>query len=462
MMKYLRRERGFYRRLFFLALPLILQNLITTSLGFVDTFMVGLLGSDQLSAVTAANAPIYLIQVIIFGLMSGLTILVSQYWGKQDIASINRCMGFAMYAGLAISILMAAVLFFFPTQVLLLVTDNRTLIEMGAPYLKIVGISYIFNSVSSVYVSMQRSAENPALGMKIFAASMLLNTFLNYCLIFGKFGAPALGITGAAIATLTSRIVEFLLVLLYAAFNRRVPLMPSLLFRPGKATARSFAKYATPVLFNETMWGLGTTVMTSILGHMANSADMLAAYTIMGNIDKFTTVSCFGIAGATAVILGKAIGEGTNKDKVYDLSWCLLIVSFMLGLGLAVVLAFALPFVFIPYLYPLFGLSELATQAAATLCVVYLVLLPLKSFDISNITGVLRAGGDVRMATIIDLCPLWLVAVPLAALTALVLDAPLPLVCLGIYSENICKMPLGIIRLRSRKWINDVTRGISA
>ena len=462
MMKYLRRERGFYRRLFFLALPLILQNLITTSLGFVDTFMVGLLGSDQLSAVTAANAPIYLIQVIIFGLMSGLTILVSQYWGKQDIASINRCMGFAMYAGLAISILMAAVLFFFPTQVLLLVTDNRTLIEMGAPYLKIVGISYIFNSVSSVYVSMQRSAENPSLGMKIFAASMLLNTFLNYCLIFGKFGAPALGITGAAIATLTSRIVEFLLVLLYAAFNRRVPLMPSLLFRPGKATARSFAKYATPVLFNETMWGLGTTVMTSILGHMEGSADMLAAYTIMGNIDKFTTVSCFGIAGATAVILGKAIGEGTNKDKVYDLSWCLLIVSFMLGLGLAVVLAFALPFVFIPYLYPLFGLSELATQAAATLCVVYLVLLPLKSFDISNITGVLRAGGDVRMATIIDLCPLWLVAVPLAALTALVLDAPLPLVCIGIYSENICKMPLGIIRLRSRKWINDVTRGISA
>lgn len=462
MMKYLRRERGFYRRLFLLALPLILQNLITTSLGFVDTFMVGLLGSDQLSAVTAANAPIYLIQVIIFGLMSGLTILVSQYWGKQDIASINRCMGFAMYAGLAISILMAAVLFFFPTQVLLLVTDNRTLIEMGAPYLKIVGISYIFNSVSSVYVSMQRSAENPALGMKIFAASMLLNTFLNYCLIFGKFGAPALGITGAAIATLTSRIVEFLLVLLYAAFNRRVPLMPSLLFRPGKATARSFAKYATPVLFNETMWGLGTTVMTSILGHMEGSADMLAAYTIMGNIDKFTTVSCFGIAGATAVILGKAIGEGTNKDKVYDLSWCLLIVSFMLGLGLAVVLAFALPFVFIPYLYPLFGLSELATQAAATLCVVYLILLPLKSFDISNITGVLRAGGDVRMATIIDLCPLWLVAVPLAALTALVLDAPLPLVCIGIYSENICKMPLGIIRLRSRKWINDVTRGISA
>lgn len=113
------------------------------------------------------------------------------------------------------------------------------------------------------------------------------------------------------------------------------------------------------------MWGLGTTVMTSILGHMADSADMLAAYTIMGNIDKFTTVSCFGLAGATAVILGKAIGEGTDKDRVYDLSWCLLIVSFLLGLGLAAALALALPLVFIPYLYPLFSLSPLATEAAA-------------------------------------------------------------------------------------------------
>ena len=143
MLHYLRRTR-FYKRLFLLALPLILQNLITTSLGFVDTFMVGLLGDYELSAVTAANAPIFLIQVIIFGLMSGLTILVSQYWGKQDIEAINRCMGFAAYTGVCITALAALILFTFPTQVLSLVTNNSILIEMGAPYLKIVGISYIF------------------------------------------------------------------------------------------------------------------------------------------------------------------------------------------------------------------------------------------------------------------------------------------------------------------------------
>lgn len=457
MLHYLRREPGFYKRLAGLALPLVLQNLITTSLGFVDTFMVGLLGDYELSAVTAANAPIYLLQVIVFGLMSGLTVLASQFWGKQDLAAINRCMGFAMYAGLVISTLAALVLFLFPLQVLSLVTNNAVLVEMGAPYLKIVGISYIFNSVSSVYVGMQRSAENPALGMKVFACSMLLNTFLNYCLIFGKFGAPALGITGAALATLASRVVEFLIVAVYAVLCRRVPLMPRLLFRPGRATARNFLRYSTPVLINEGMWGLGTTVMTAILGHMAASADMLAAYTIMGNIDKFTTVSCFGLAGAAAVIIGKSIGEGQSKDRVYSLSWCILLVALLLGGVLAVFLALALPLLFIPYLYPLFSLSALATEAAVTLCVVYLLILPLKSFDITNMTGVLRSGGDVRVATIIDISPMWLASVPLAALTALVLDAPLPLICLCIYSDCIFKTPIGIWRLRSRRWINDVT-----
>lgn len=462
MLRYLRREPGFYKRLFLLALPLILQNLITTSLGFVDTFMVGLLGDTQLSAVTAANAPIFLVQVIIFGLMSGLTILVSQFWGKGDVTAINRCMGIAMYAGFTIAAVTAAVLFFFPQQVLSLVTDNALLIATGAPYLRIVGISYVFNAVSSVYVSMQRSAENPLFGMLVFAASMLLNTFLNYCFIFGRLGAPALGVTGAAIATLTSRVVEFLIVVVYALRSRRIPLIPAALFRPGIATIRTYAKYATPVLLNETLWGLGTTMMTVIMGHMSTSADMLAAYAIMGNIDKFSTVSCFGLAGATSVIVGKRIGEGARKDEVYDLSWCLLLVSLLLGAVLSGVLAAALPLVFIPYLYPLFHLSETAMEAAVTMCVVYLCTMPLKSFDVSNITGVLRAGGDVAMASIIDLVPLWLTAVPLAALAGLVLEAPVIFVSLGIYAENFFKCPWGIARLKSRKWINDVTRGVSS
>ena len=366
-------------------------------------------------------------------------------------------MGVSLYAGLIIAVSVAVVLFFFPLQVMALVTNNGLLIELGAPYLRIVGLSYIFNTISSVYIGMQRSTENPAMGMIVFGISMLTNTCLNYILIFGKFGAPALGITGAAIATLISRVVEVVIVLCYAPHYHRVPLMPRLLLRPGWTMVRSFLKYATPVLVNEVLWGLGVSVMTAIMGHMVISTDILAAYAIMGNIDKFSTVACFGIAGATAVIVGKRIGEGAGREEVYSLGCCLLTVSFGVGLLVSVCLAVLLPTVFIPYLYPLFHLEGLALEIAVIMCIVYLFMLPLKAFDITNITGLLRAGGDSRMASIIDLSCQWVIAVPLTFLTALVFNAPVAVVCLCIQSENVCKCPWGLLRLRSRKWINDVT-----
>ena len=220
MRNLLRREPGFYKRLMALALPMMLQNIITNALGFIDTFMVGLVGSNELSAVTAANTPIFLLQACVFGLMSGLMVLVTQYWGQQDMESINRCMGVILYIAFGLSTAAALLLFFFPEQVMSVVTNNPLLIELGAPYLKIVGIGYVFNAPSSVYIGMQRSTENPVLGTKVFCCSMLLNTFLNYVLIFGKIGAPALGIIGAALATTLSRVAEFLIVITFLHLKR--------------------------------------------------------------------------------------------------------------------------------------------------------------------------------------------------------------------------------------------------
>ena len=458
MLRFLRREPGFYRHTWMLALPIILQNLVTTSLGFVDTFMVGLLGQSELSAVTATNTPNFLVQIIIFGLLSGLAVLVSQYWGKHDTEAINRCMGIALYTGVSLAALIALALFLAPRQVMALVTDNALLIQLGAPYLRIVGISYIFNTASSVYVGVQRSTENPAMGLTVFTVSMVLNTFLNYVLIFGKFGAPALGITGAAAATLISRAVEFILTFGYALRNRRIPLMPAALLHPGTAFVGDFLKYSTPVLVNDSLWGLGTTLITAVIGHMAISEEMLAAYAIMGNIEKFSTVACYGISGASAVIVGKRIGEGASREEVYEVSWCMLLLTVLIGLMVSLSLAVLLPTVFIPRLYPLFHLEGLSLEIAATMCVVFIFMMPTKAFDITNISGVLRAGGDVRVSAVIDVGSVWLVALPITVLSALVFEAPVALVCLGIQAEGLSKVPLGIWRLRSRKWINNVTR----
>ena len=459
MLRALRRESGFYRRLWTLAAPMILQNIITTSLGFADIFMVGLLGNAEMAAATAANVPVFIIQVVIFGFQSGMAVLVSQYWGRGDTDSINRCLGVALYAVTGFSTLLALITFLFPAQVLRLITPNEELVDLAVRYIQIVGFSYIFNGISSIYAGIQRSTEYPKFGMLLFGVSMCVNTFLNFVLIFGHFGAPAMGITGAAVATLTSRVVEFVIAAVFALSSRRLPLRWSCILRPGRAIVRSFLTYSTPVVCNEAMWSIGTSMLTVIMGHMANSQDMLAAYALVGNIDKLSTVVCFGLAGSAAVIVGKEIGQGHSRERVYEVSWTLLLVSMLVGGAVMALLLVLLPTFFRPVLFPLFQLAPGAAEAATYLAVVYAVFMPMRAFDITNITGVLRAGGDARVASLIDIGPLWLAAIPLMALAGLVLDAPTWVVCIAMQAENLLKCPIGLIRFHSRKWINDVTQG---
>ncbi len=459
MFRALHRESGFYRRLWTLAAPMILQNIITTSLGFADIFMVGLLGNAEMAAATAANVPVFIIQVVIFGFQSGMAVLVSQYWGRGDTDSINRCLGVALYAVTGFSTLLALITFLFPAQVLRLITPNEELVDLAVRYIQIVGFSYIFNGISSIYAGIQRSTEYPKFGMLLFGVSMCVNTFLNFVLIFGHFGAPAMGITGAAVATLTSRVVEFVIAAVFALSSRRLPLRWSCILRPGRAIVRSFLTYSTPVVCNEAMWSIGTSMLTVIMGHMANSQDMLAAYALVGNIDKLSTVVCFGLAGSAAVIVGKEIGQGHSRERVYEVSWTLLLVSMLVGGAVMALLLVLLPTFFRPVLFPLFQLAPGAAEAATYLAVVYAVFMPMRAFDITNITGILRAGGDARVASLIDIGPLWLAAIPLMALAGLVLDAPTWVVCIAMQAENLLKCPIGLIRFHSRKWINDVTQG---
>ena len=206
--KLTRRGPEFYRYLWRLSLPMILQNLITFSLGLIDTFMVSRLGNTQMAAVTTANVPVFLLISIVFGAQSGLGIIVSQYWGKKDLTNISRALGVASLLGTGLTLLLGILFLLFPVPIMDLLSNNHELSVLGAPYLRIIGFSYVFNMLSSIYVSAQRSVENPHFGMKLFGFSTVLNTALNYLLIYGKCGLPALGIQGAAIATLLARISE--------------------------------------------------------------------------------------------------------------------------------------------------------------------------------------------------------------------------------------------------------------
>ena len=457
MLQALKRDKAFYRYLVSLTAPIALQNLITFSLGLIDTLMVSRLGNDEMAAVTAANVPVFLLISIVFGVQSGVGILISQYWGKKDLTSISRVIGVAAFLGVSLALIVAVVLFAWPVAIMDLLSNKHHLSLLGAPYLRLIGFSYVFNMLSSIYVSAQRSVENAGFGMKLFGMSTVLNTGLNYLLIFGKCGFPMLGVEGAALATLLSRVAEFLVCLICALRSRLIPLDLRALLRPGWEMLRRFVKYASPVLVNELFWGLGNSLLTVILGHTTVSVAFLAANGVMGNLNRLFLVVCFGLGAATAVMIGKAIGEGQSHDELMALAKTLSWVTILVGAVLAVIALVLVPLLFQPVIFPLFELYDLSAHLATTLAVTGFACIPLHAYSISAVTGILRAGGDVLWSTALDLAPQWVLALPLTALLALVLDADPWFVSLAIQAESFLKCPICLWRIRSRKWIHDVT-----
>ena len=457
MFQALKRDKGFYRYLAALTGPIALQNLITFSLGLIDTFMVSKLGNNEMAAVTAANVPVFLLISIVFGVQSGVGILISQYWGKKDLTNISRAIGVAAGLGVALALLVALVLFLWPIAIMDLLSNKHHLSLLGAPYLRLIGFSYVFNMLSSIYVSAQRSVENASFGMKLFGMSTVLNTGLNYLLIFGKCGFPMLGVEGAALATLLSRVAEFAVCLFCALRSKVIPLDLKALLRPGWEMLRRFVKYASPVMGNELFWGLGNSLLTVVLGHMTISVEFLAANAVMGNLNRLFLVVCFGLGAATAVMVGKAIGEGQSQEELMALSKTLSWVTVVVGTVLAVIALVLVPLLFQPVIFPLFELYDLSAHLATTLAVTGFACIPLHAYSISAVTGILRAGGDVFWSTALDLAPQWLVALPLTAVLALVLDADPWFVSLAIQAESFIKCPICLWRVRSKKWIHDVT-----
>ena len=458
MLAYLRRGRAFYRDVVTLALPIVAQNLITTSLGLVDTFMVGALGEAPLAAVTLANIPVFVIQLVIFGLQSGSSVLISQYWGKGDTDSISRVIGVGCYVAGAISALFALAMSVFPMQLMGLLTNDPALAELAAGYARIVGPSYLLNSITGVYVGAHRSMEHPRLGLIIFSISMCTNTFLNWVLIFGNLGAPRMEVAGAALATLLSRVVEFLVMAGYTLTNRRFRLRHALALRPGAELLWRFLRYSGPVVVNETLWGLGTSLYKVIMGHMEGSTEILAARALAGNIEDICTVVIFAISGTTAIIVGREIGAGRGKESVYQAGAVMDTLALLCGGTIGLLLAGASWWVLPWAVYPRFRLSPSAAGTATMMLTFTGLFLALRAFNSNNTVGVLRGGGDVRAAMRIDILPLWCVALPLAALFGLALKWGIFWVYVGITMEQVAKFGAGVRRFRSRVWINDVTR----
>ncbi|HBQ64062.1 MAG TPA: MATE family efflux transporter [Clostridiales bacterium] len=445
------RDKNFLRSLIVLALPISIQNLINSSLNMVDTLMLGALGEIEIAASSVANALFFIIMLVVFGISSGSSVLVSQYWGKKDVRSIQRIFGISLILSSGIAFVISLLIFLFPETVVSIVTDKSELIGPSAGYARIVAFSNLFGAAATVYIGTLRCMENARFGMYVHSAGILTNTLLNWIMIFGKLGFPALGLKGAAIATLIARMLEFLVCTLHAASRKKkYAILSRESFRPGRLLFQDYLRYSLPVIVNESLWGVGYSLLSVIYGHMGTLA--VAAASIAVSIERILGATVFGIASAAIVLVGKEIGAG-NLENGRQNAHFLLRLSFFYGGVLGIILMLSRPLVL-----SLFNLSPDTLQAAAAILGVMALVMPARSFNATLIVGVLRGGGDVHFALFADVSGIWLLSVPLLAFAGLVLKLPVAVTYAFIAFEEVYRVALGLWRMKSGKWIRPVTR----
>ena len=450
MLSYFIREPGFYKKLIALALPMIIQNLITNSLGLVDTFMVGTMGESPLAGVTLANIPIFVVQLMMFGFQSGSSVLISQYKGKGDMNSINRVMGLGMYSAGTITLAFALLLTFIPHQFMSLFGNDPEIIEIAAGYARIVGWSYFFDSFVQIYNGTHRAMGEPRRGMYILCVSMVVNTFLNWVFIFGKLGAPAMGVAGAALGTVISRIFEFVVMVGFLLFkDKNLQYDARNLVRlPCRDLMHEYLKISIPVMVSDTLLGLGSSVTVSIIGHM--NKIYMSAYSITAMVQRLSNVFMVGMSQASTLIIGHTLGEG-NPEKAKKQGITMALLAACIGAVCSVIILVAGPFIISHY-----NITDETKEIAwgfMSAVAVFSVFL----YEAGILTkGVLRGGGDTRFLMIADVLFLWVLCVPLGYLAAHVWHWPPFFLFMALRVDHIMKIVLCLPRLLSGKWMKKI------
>ncbi|MFR7935034.1 MAG: MATE family efflux transporter [Clostridium perfringens] len=445
------RDKRFYRLLFSIALPIAVQNLITFMVSMVDTLMVGALGEIQLSAVSIANNLFFVLTILMFGLAGGSNIMISQYWGKGNVKTIHKILAIMYRVCLLITGIFIFIALFLPKYFMGIFTTDKAVIDFGASYLRIVCIGYLFYSITNCTIMMLRSVKTVSISIIVYTASLVVNSILNWILIFGNLGAPELGIRGAAIATVCARITEFSIVLVFMfIYERKIGLKLEHLLKLDKEILKDYVGLCTPVLCNELLWAIGASMISVIVGRMGT--EVVAANSINGVAHQFVTVFIFGMSNATAVIIGNTIGEG-KKEKAKEYAYSIGIFSVVMGCISGLMILLIKPFV-----VDFYNVSYSTKLIAMEIMTVTSGIIVFQSLASNFMMGVLRGGGDAKFVLINDLIFMWLVAIPGGFFVAFVLELPVALVFLVIKCDEILKSLTSVYRVISGKWVNDVTK----
>lgn len=445
-------EKSFYQALLTVAIPIALQNLISFGVNMMDTVMLGQLGEVQLSAASLANQPFFVFSMFSFGFAAGGSVMISQYWGKGDTAAISRIMAIGLKFVVVLSLLVTALVLCFPEAILRLFTADPEVVAEGVRYLKIIAFSYFFYGVSNCYITSLRGVEQVKISVVIYSVSFVINVIINYIFIFGAFGAPALGVAGAAVGTLCARISELVMSIVYMErFEKRTGFRLRHLFhKMDRLLLGDYVKTSLPVAFNEIAWGLSTSVHAAILGRMG--ASVVAANSIVNVVTQLAFIFLFGLSNATAIQIGKAVSS-KPAGYVRKMATTMQLLSLGVGaVGASIVLAIRKPVI------GLYNIAPETTAMAGEMMIAAAVMTFLISVEVISTMGILRGGGDTKFTFFIDVFFIWAVATPLGAYFGLVAKVAAPVVYVLLRIDSPIKTVVSFFRIRSGCWMRNVTR----
>lgn len=447
------KDRSFYRSLILLAVPISLQNLVTFAVNFADNVMIGSLGDDAISGVYVGGQLQSVVQMFVGGIEGAILILAAQYWGRKDRDSIRKVVSIGVKFALGVGLFTTLVAVLFPQWVIRIFTTEPGVIREGAAYVQIVGFTYLFFSVSQVMIAAMRSVETARIGLYISCMALVVNVCLNYVFIFGHLGFPAMGVRGAAVATLISRIMEMCVSIGYVFFvDKKLRFGWRDLLHTDGQLLRDFVRYGLPIIGGQVVWAVNSLANTKILGYY--SAGVIAAASITGMLHNLVYVWMNGMSSAVGIITGKTVGAG-QYEKMKEYSKTVQMIFLFVGL-----ISGAAVFLFRDGFISLYNASPEAQEYSRQFINVISVTIIGTCYQAACLFGLVKSGGDISFVFKNDTIFVFLVVIP-SSLIAMWLGAPPWVVFACLKCDQILKCFVAIVKINRYNWMKNLTRDAS-